>query len=239
MRHALTVTGGVITSAGLVLAATFSVLAVLPLTALLQLGLIVAVGVLLDTFIIRTLLVPALSLDVGRRIWWPSTLARRNPAPARPGPRVIRTARVRAMPAVCDNLTAWPDIRARPSPRNSASNPTLACCSMAPRRDSTSASCRRGARVDRRPGTEPYPVIVCFCPDRARLEQPLAGAAPAHDTGRRAVDRVAEAGVRGGDRSRRGRRARTCADARPRRREGRRDRRVWSGLKNVIRKADR
>jgi RND superfamily putative drug exporter len=83
MQHALTVTGGVITSAGLVLAATFGVLAVLPLTALLQLGIIVAVGVLLDTFIIRTLLVPALSLDVGRRIWWPSALARQlTPAAA-------------------------------------------------------------------------------------------------------------------------------------------------------------
>jgi RND superfamily putative drug exporter len=75
VKHALTVTGGVITSAGIVLAATFSVLAVLPLTALLQIGLIVAVGVLIDTLIIRTLLVPALALDAGRRIWWPSRLA--------------------------------------------------------------------------------------------------------------------------------------------------------------------
>ncbi|HEY1486917.1 MAG TPA: MMPL family transporter, partial [Micromonosporaceae bacterium] len=75
VKHALTVTGGVITSAGIVLAATFSVLAVLPLTALLQIGLIVAIGVLIDTLVIRTLLVPALALDVGRRIWWPSRLA--------------------------------------------------------------------------------------------------------------------------------------------------------------------
>ena len=85
MQHALTVTGGVITSAGIVLAATFSVLAVLPLTALLQLGLIVAVGVLLDTFVIRTLLVPALSLDIGRRIWWPSALARKASEPKTAG----------------------------------------------------------------------------------------------------------------------------------------------------------
>jgi putative drug exporter of the RND superfamily len=76
VTHALAVTGGVITSAGLVLAATFSVLAVLPITFMLQLGIIVAVGVLIDTLIVRTLLVPALSLDLGRRIWWPSRLAR-------------------------------------------------------------------------------------------------------------------------------------------------------------------
>ncbi len=82
MKHALTVTGGVITSAGIVLAATFGVLAVLPLTSLLQLGLIVAVGVLMDTLIIRTLLVPALSIDVGRRIWWPSRLTKATAPPA-------------------------------------------------------------------------------------------------------------------------------------------------------------
>lgn len=76
ITHALAVTGGVITSAGLVLAATFAVLAVLPLVTMLQLGLVVALGVLLDTLVVRTLLVPALSLDVGRRIWWPSRLAR-------------------------------------------------------------------------------------------------------------------------------------------------------------------
>ena len=68
----LTVTGGVITSAGLVLAATFSVLAVLPVVDSLQQGLLIAVGVLLDTFLVRTLLIPALSLDVGPRIWRPS-----------------------------------------------------------------------------------------------------------------------------------------------------------------------
>jgi RND superfamily putative drug exporter len=66
----------VITSAGLVLAATFSVLAVLPLVFMMQLGITVAVGVLLDTFVVRSLLVPALVLDTGRRSWWPSKLAR-------------------------------------------------------------------------------------------------------------------------------------------------------------------
>ncbi|GIJ58088.1 MMPL family transporter [Virgisporangium aurantiacum] len=74
--RALAVTGGVITSAGLVLAATFSVLAVLPLVFMMQLGVTVAVGVLLDTFVVRSLLVPALVLDTGPRSWWPSKLAR-------------------------------------------------------------------------------------------------------------------------------------------------------------------
>ena len=74
----LTVTGGVITSAGIVLAATFSVLGVLPLVFLAQLGFAVAFGVLLDTFVVRSLLVPAFSYDVGRAIWWPSQLARRE-----------------------------------------------------------------------------------------------------------------------------------------------------------------
>jgi RND superfamily putative drug exporter len=89
MQHALTVTGGVITSAGIVLAATFGVLAVLPLTTLLQLGLVVAVGVLMDTLIIRTLLVPALSMDIGRRIWWPSRLSRAEVAA--PEPELVTT----------------------------------------------------------------------------------------------------------------------------------------------------
>jgi RND superfamily putative drug exporter len=72
----LSVTGGVITSAGLVLAATFAALAVLPILFLAQLAFIVAFGVLLDTFVVRSLLVPALACDLGRRIWWPSQLAR-------------------------------------------------------------------------------------------------------------------------------------------------------------------
>ncbi|MCG2624072.1 MMPL family transporter [Arthrobacter sp. I2-34] len=74
----LSVTGGVITSAGLVLAATFAALGVLPILFLAQLAFIVAFGVLLDTFVVRSLLVPALAYDVGRRIWWPSRLARRG-----------------------------------------------------------------------------------------------------------------------------------------------------------------
>ncbi|MCX2947220.1 MMPL family transporter [Lentzea sp. NEAU-D7] len=70
----LTLTGGVITSAGVVLAATFAALAVLPILFLTQIAFIVAFGVLLDTLLVRSLLVPALSVDVGGRIWWPSKL---------------------------------------------------------------------------------------------------------------------------------------------------------------------
>lgn len=73
---ALTITGGVITSAGVVLAATFSALAVLPILFLAQIAFIVAFGVLLDTLLVRSLLVPALTLDLGRRTWWPSRLSR-------------------------------------------------------------------------------------------------------------------------------------------------------------------
>lgn len=72
----LSITGGVITSAGLVLAATFAALSVIPILFLLQLAFIVAFGVLLDTFVVRTLLVPALSYDIGRKVWWPSKLAK-------------------------------------------------------------------------------------------------------------------------------------------------------------------
>lgn len=73
--RALTVTGGVITSAGLVLAATFATLLVMPLVPSMQSGIVVAVGVLLDTFVVRSLLVPALAVSTGRRLWWPRRLA--------------------------------------------------------------------------------------------------------------------------------------------------------------------
>jgi RND superfamily putative drug exporter len=77
--RALAVTGAVITSAGIVLAGTFSVLAVLPLTFLTELGFVVAFGVLLDTFLVRSVLVPALALGVGDNFWWPSSLAKSTP----------------------------------------------------------------------------------------------------------------------------------------------------------------
>jgi RND superfamily putative drug exporter len=74
----LAATGGVITSAGLVLAGTFGTLATLPVTFTLQLGFAVAFGVLLDTIVVRSILVTALNLDLGRRMWWPSRISSRE-----------------------------------------------------------------------------------------------------------------------------------------------------------------
>ncbi|ONH29046.1 hypothetical protein BL253_17820 [Pseudofrankia asymbiotica] len=79
VRRGLAVTGGVITSAGVVLAATFSVLFIFPLVQLAELGFLVAFGVLLDTLVVRSILVPALALDIGAAMWWPSRLGRRTP----------------------------------------------------------------------------------------------------------------------------------------------------------------
>jgi putative drug exporter of the RND superfamily len=75
ISRGLTVTGGVITSAGVVLAATFAVLGTLPVVFLAELGFAVAVGVLIDTVLVRSILVPALSADIGKKIWWPAKLA--------------------------------------------------------------------------------------------------------------------------------------------------------------------
>lgn len=74
----VTVTGSVITSAGVVLAATFAVLTTLPLVPLKELGFAVAFGVLLDTIIVRSILVPAMTHEIGKKIWWPSKLAKGN-----------------------------------------------------------------------------------------------------------------------------------------------------------------
>jgi putative drug exporter of the RND superfamily len=82
--RALAVTGGVITSAGIVLAGTFSVLAVLPLTFLTEIGFVVAFGVLLDTFLVRSVLVPAIALTLDDRFWWPSALSKPLAATAPP-----------------------------------------------------------------------------------------------------------------------------------------------------------
>jgi RND superfamily putative drug exporter len=94
MLRGLAVTGAVITSAGIVLAGTFSALAVLPLIFLTEIGFVIAVGVLLDTFVVRSIVVPALTFSIGPRIWWPSRLARSGgddgfgpgDAPGEPGP---------------------------------------------------------------------------------------------------------------------------------------------------------
>ena len=80
MLAALTATGGVITSAGLVLAATFGVFATVPMVFFAELGITIALGIMLDTFIVRSILVSALTLDIGRRIWWPGRLAAAGPA---------------------------------------------------------------------------------------------------------------------------------------------------------------
>ena len=96
----LGVTGGVITSAGVVLAATFAALGVIPIMFLVQLAFIVAFGVLLDTVLVRSLLVPALAYDIGPRIWWPSRLGRPE-----------TDAAVRALPSAPDPKTARAGIR--------------------------------------------------------------------------------------------------------------------------------
>lgn len=80
MLKSLAVTGGVITSAGIVLAATFGALFVLPILFLAQIAFIVSVGVLIDALVVRSLLVPALVHDIGPTVWWPSRLARRDDA---------------------------------------------------------------------------------------------------------------------------------------------------------------
>ena len=83
MLTGLALTGGVITSAGIVLAATFSVVAVIPLVEMTQLGFIVAFGLLLETMLVRSILLPALTLDLDRRVWWPSSSGRAaSPNPA-------------------------------------------------------------------------------------------------------------------------------------------------------------
>ena len=76
MLRGLAVTGAVITSAGIVLAGVFTVLGLLPLVFLTEIGFVVAFGVLLDTFVVRSVLVPALTLEIGRRVWLPSSLAK-------------------------------------------------------------------------------------------------------------------------------------------------------------------
>jgi putative drug exporter of the RND superfamily len=85
---ALAATGGVITSAGFVLAGTFAVLATIPSTTTTELGFAVAFGILLDTIVVRSVLVTALNLDIGRWMWWPSKLAHTpEPRPRRTQPR--------------------------------------------------------------------------------------------------------------------------------------------------------
>jgi RND superfamily putative drug exporter len=86
MLRALAATGSVITSAGIVLAGTFGILALLPFVALVELGFIIAFGVLLDTLLVRSIIVPALVFDIGPKVWWPARLAREPDQPGAPAP---------------------------------------------------------------------------------------------------------------------------------------------------------
>jgi RND superfamily putative drug exporter len=99
MIRALSSTGGVITSAGILLAAVFSVLGVLPLITLTQIGIIVCIGVLLDTLLVRTVLVPALAFIAGEKFWWPARVHEPSPLPvyvaAAPNPATPSGARPR------------------------------------------------------------------------------------------------------------------------------------------------
>jgi RND superfamily putative drug exporter len=88
--RALAVTGGVITSAGMVLAATFGALSVLPLLFLAQLAFLVGFGVLLDTFVVRSLVVPSAVALLGDRTWWPSRLSRRRAEEPEPEAELAR-----------------------------------------------------------------------------------------------------------------------------------------------------
>ena len=90
MLRALAATGGVITSAGILLAAVFAVLGVLPLVVLAQLGVIICIGVLLNTLVVRTIVVPALALILGDRFWWPQRPADHSPV-TEPEPQSILT----------------------------------------------------------------------------------------------------------------------------------------------------
>lgn len=92
--RALAVTGGVITSAGIVLAATFTVLGILPFVALAQIGLAVALGVLLDTLLVRTLVVPGLMVQLGKRTWWRSSLAHDSTPEPETGQRLVEAVRM-------------------------------------------------------------------------------------------------------------------------------------------------
>ncbi len=82
----LAATGGVITSAGLILASTFGVLGTLPIVGLAEIGFAVALGVLIDTLVVRSVLVTALTMDLGRHMWWPHALSRREAEVGPPPP---------------------------------------------------------------------------------------------------------------------------------------------------------
>jgi RND superfamily putative drug exporter len=96
MIRGLAVTGAVITSAGLVLAGTFAVLGVLPLVTLTEIGFLVAFGILLDTLLVRSVLVPALVMEIGDAVWWPSRLSREAGRAAQSPPRAPQPSQPRS-----------------------------------------------------------------------------------------------------------------------------------------------
>ena len=104
----LAATGGVITSAGLVLAGTFAVLATLPIVFVVELGFAVAFGVLLDTIIVRAVLVTALNLDLGRWMWWPSKLAAERDPEVEEVPAGARAVRLMSVKPPTERPAPWP-----------------------------------------------------------------------------------------------------------------------------------
>jgi len=118
MLRALTATGGVITSAGILLAAVFAVLGVLPLVVLAQIGVVICVGVLLDTLLVRTVLVPGIALLLGERFWWPRKVSPEDYRANRVGSAVP----VRAAAAVREGMVRRPTGR---DGRKSSSTPEM------------------------------------------------------------------------------------------------------------------
>ena len=121
MLRALAATGGVITSAGILLAAVFTVLGVLPLVVLAQLGVVIGIGVLLDTLLVRTVLVPAIAVRLGDRFWWPRRFG-------------------------ADVVAGTTDAEAKPQRGNAAMTPfyrALRACPRSPLCPSRRARCRR------------------------------------------------------------------------------------------------
>ena len=108
-------TGGVITSAGIVLAATFAALLVIPIHFLVQLAVIISLGVLIDTFLVRSLLVPALTHLLGDRIWWPGGLVARAHRAGRGGTRQATSVNQASGARWCRTSTV--DIRPLRPPR--------------------------------------------------------------------------------------------------------------------------
>ena len=140
MLRALAATGPVITSAGIILAGTFSVLMTLPVTFTFDLGLMVALGILLDTFIVRTIMVPAAVELIGDKIWWPSTAqaggALREDTGAEPGAgAACRAASAPSSPAFASRAKAVIPSRKSSEPKHdSRSSISSRSCSSLRRR---------------------------------------------------------------------------------------------------------